>query len=407
MNDRDGRVADGGKAVPTGRTKGQEMKMRKSVLAITFAAVLLGSLGTATAATETYLDVGVRFADGTVEKTIAVGGSATVEVFVQGRALNESPKNVSPDEVLAILSTSAAQGGAGEWITGVSGEPLTGWDYSNDVFAGMVETWMAWCSGNPPAAVTEHVVDEIVITHDGDSGHAGTWDIGLGTEEFEAGALADTIINITEDPEANTRLAAGFESVRLAVGVGTLSITDWEIAVTHGLVVGKVYSPIAEGYVESRTAGVAELRVTFDDALNPATAIPAEVAIVGVGNGDVSGQVAGVVLGAGDTQMTITLSPALPDDDTYTITIGTGVESAGGAPLSGDRDVCVLAVAGDANGTGTVDAVDYLAVNGHLGEEVGPANARFDVNASGTIDAVDYLAVNANMGGSAPACPLP
>jgi len=173
--------------------------MRTYLWAATFGGLILGLTGGAPAAV--IIDVGVRFAGGATEMSIPPGGSTTLEVFV------ESADGISPKECLAILSASAAQAGAGNWISGISTEPVAGWTYSG-CFMGPVENWTSWGSGPP---TTELVLDSIVITHDGDPAHIGCWVIGLGP------AMVDTIINIEEDPAADSRLKSGFESVTLCV----------------------------------------------------------------------------------------------------------------------------------------------------------------------------------------------
>ncbi len=182
-------------------------------------------------------------------------------------------------------------------------------------------------------------------------------------------------------------------------------ITKWEIAVTHGSGVGKVYSQINNGYVEPRTSGVKELRVTFDRALDPATVPVGQIAVTGVTHGNVSAQVSATTLNAGSTSVTINFSPALPNADTYNVTIGTAVKSTAGVVLSGDRSRCLSALAGDANGDKTVTTGDLLAVKARIGQAVVTPTARYDVNMDGGISTGDLLAVNARNGQNAPNCP--
>ena len=69
-----------------------------------------------------------------------------------------------------------------------------------------------------------------------------------------------------------------------------------------------------------------------------------------------------------------------------------------GAPAQGSP----VALRGDVNRDGKVDAADLAAVRRHLGQPVTAGNARYDVNRSGTLNALDLLAVRSAIGTSAP-----
>jgi len=176
---------------------------------------------------------------------------------------------------------------------------------------------------------------------------------------------------------------------------------SWEIGAVHGG--NEVWSPLADGYVEPRVEGVTSLRVSFDSEMDTSMTDPANVSIVGVNNGPQPA--ACTISWSGSTLMIIDLCTALPDEDTYTVTLGAGVVSAGGCPLAGDVSLCLVALAGDANANCAANAQDLLAVRAQIGETVGPANAKYDVNCNGTINAQDLLAVRACVGHSAPTCP--
>ena len=77
--------------------------------------------------------------------------------------------------------------------------------------SGTVSSWVTYASGDPVSpAASEVVLDTIVITHDNDPTHEGSWVIGLG------GAF-DLIVNIAEDPAADTSQRAGYGSAMLTV----------------------------------------------------------------------------------------------------------------------------------------------------------------------------------------------
>ena len=175
------------------------------------------------------------------------------------------------------------------------------------------------------------------------------------------------------------------------------TITGWETAVTHDGV-GKLHSPVTDGYIEPRIAGITELRVTFDQPLDPATATPGEIMIDGEALGDMSGLVDHVELDGSQSQMTIVLSSRLPGQETYTLSVSACVQSESGAPLGGDRDLVLHALAGDVNGSLLVDDSDMSAVRAHRGQTVTEANCRYDLNGTGVIDNSDLIVVRVHRG---------
>ncbi|GMU20327.1 MAG: hypothetical protein AMXMBFR13_04240 [Phycisphaerae bacterium] len=191
----------------------------------------------------------------------------------------------------------------------------------------------------------------------------------------------------------------------VVITVPPCTITAWELAALHGPA-GKLHNPISDGYVECRTAGIRELRLTFDQALDPATVGTGAVTVNGSKAGDLSSLIHRIpALEPGGQQMTVLFSQALPDADTFTIEVGPGVQSATGGSLTGSRTLCISALAGDANSNGTVTAQDLLAVQLRIGQTVDASNARYDVNGNGLINAQDLLAVKNKNGGIAASCP--
>jgi len=176
------------------------------------------------------------------------------------------------------------------------------------------------------------------------------------------------------------------------------TIRQWEIASDHGLGVGELWSPIEDGYIEPRAGGISKLCVWFDQPMDTNTTNPDVISISSL-DGTVQLHPFSITWDDNDC-MIVELSPALPDQTDYEITVSVEVESATGYALFGDRDICITALRGDVNASREVNSQDLLAVKTHVGETVGPGNARFDVNRSGQLNAQDLLAVYANIGHS-------
>ncbi len=180
-------------------------------------------------------------------------------------------------------------------------------------------------------------------------------------------------------------------------------ITQWDIEVVHGGGIDELRCEVQDGYIEPRTSGITKLAVQFDRAMKTSVTNPSVISIDGVNGG--AQPAPSLVSWESDTCMIITFGSALPDEDAYTITVGAAVQSAAGAALGGDRDICLRALKGDANGSGAVSDQDLLAIRPHAGDPVTCSNARYDINCSGAINAQDLLAARVYAGNSAPACP--
>ena len=181
------------------------------------------------------------------------------------------------------------------------------------------------------------------------------------------------------------------------------TVVGWEIASTHGSDLGEVWCPIEDGYVEPRTNGVTKLCVRFDQPMDTNKTDPNAIAIFGETNAAQPHTCS--VSWDGCYSMIITLCSALPDRDSYRITIDSSIESATGRRLGVVHDICITALKADANTSYAVNAQDLLAINAHVGESVNCENARFDINGSGEINAQDLLAARAYAGHVAPQCP--
>lgn len=244
-------------------------------------------------------------------------------------------------------------------------------------------------SGETAIAGTDVTVvgpTQITCQFDLNGATVGLWDVTVTNPDTQSGTLAE-----------------GFD-----VQAGDISppdITGWQISATHGGGVGELLTDLTDGTVECRTIAVNCLVVSFDEPLDAGTFTPSCVSIVGVTNGDRSALVSGVVLEGDGSTARITLSGTLPEPDRYTITISEAVCDPAGNALGGDRDVVLICLHGDANGNGTVDTGDMLAVRARFGLAVDETTCRYDVNGNGTIDIGDMLAVRARFGHSAPAAP--
>ncbi|MCK5601826.1 hypothetical protein KAR91_08160, partial [Candidatus Pacearchaeota archaeon] len=136
--------------------------------------------------------------------------------------------------------------------------------------------------------------------------------------------------------------------------------------------------------------------VCFDQAMDTSVVDPAMITIDGV-SGGAQAEPCSIVWET-DRCMAVTLCAALGDEDTYTVTVSDSVVSAEARAVGGDRDICITALAGDADLNGLVDGQDLLAVNGYVSEPINEANCRYDINCNGLINSQDLLAVNARDG---------
>jgi len=179
------------------------------------------------------------------------------------------------------------------------------------------------------------------------------------------------------------------------------AISAWAVAAAHGAA-GELVCPTAEGYVESRAAGIAKVKITFSAALNPATVNTGSLSIVGVASGNQASRIASITPQDGNTALVVQLSSALPDADRYTLTVADTVKFADGGSISGSRARQMSALAGDVDGSGKVTPADVLAVRSHAGQAVTVDTARYDVGCSGRIGGVAMLGVRLRQGNQLP-----
>ncbi len=224
---------------------------------------------------------------------------------------------------------------------------------------------------------------QITCTFDLTGAAAGTWNVTVTNSDTQSGTLTNgfTVTGDATPPE----------------------LTESEIAATHGGGVGEVLVTMVDGYVEPRNSGITQLRLHFSEALDPATVNSGVVTIVGALNGDCSSQVATVTLAGADDILAVELTSALPDQDTYTVTVSTSVQDVAGNPVGTGTDLVLSALQGDTNGDRQVDVGDMLKVRSDQGEAVTALTAGCDINIDGQIDVGDMLAVRSNSGHTAPA----
>ncbi len=139
--------------------------------------------------------------------------------------------------------------------------------------------------------------------------------------------------------------------------------------------------------IEPRLAGVTWLEFEVTD---PASSVGASVSCannVYTGTPTVSAD--------GSTTVTVTLAPALPEQDCCEITLTGDVEDS----------YQVRTLAGDMNLDGQTNSVDASQARLRFGSQADVSNATYDANADGVISAVDNAQVRLRFGAQAATCP--
>lgn len=132
-------------------------------------------------------------------------------------------------------------------------------------------------------------------------------------------------------------------------------------------------SPNGAG-IESRSGGPREVIVNFSEPLAPGGASSM---------GELSDGPAG-------NQKTIAIAGVA--NRSCPVIAVTGVSDLSGNPLSGDNDVAIRVLAGDANADGAVNIFDLIAIRNQLNQPVTTTNFRDDVTADGAINIFDLIA---------------
>jgi hypothetical protein len=183
-----------------------------------------------------------------------------------------------------------------------------------------------------------------------------------------------------------------------------MRLLKWEVLARHGDA-GMIGAEVTPGYVESRRAGIACLRLTFSGPVDPATLGAGALNIRGQLGGDLSDMVAGLSLQDGDTVLVVQLTEALDDGDRYNLSLGDQVRGVAGTSIGGTRRCEAAALIGDTDGSGRVDSADVAALRLAAAGTGGPLALRCDVDGNGRLDQADEDAIMARSGRTLPPPP--
>jgi hypothetical protein len=163
--------------------------------------------------------------------------------------------------------------------------------------------------------------------------------------------------------------------------------------------------------------GISKVVVSFNGTINAATAIAANVVVCGNnslgGAVDLSGVAVAAAAVAGNTQMEISFSPALPNYARYSLALD-GVECSGGGAAGGGAgglSRILTALQGDLNGDRRVNATDVGGIRSLVPRDpINPAilnEVRGDVNNDKRINATDVGGARSLSGNDARTIPNP
>lgn len=202
---------------------------------------------------------------------------------------------------------------------------------------------------------------------------------GSASNNFES-MLDNVVVNAVPEP----RTIMQWRSVRAHAGAGDLGIVLDPAASGNGLT-----GPT----VEPRQVGIQRIEVDFNNTVtianSSAITIVGRTTAGGVLGGDVAYTPASVTM-AGPTTMAITFNAApaagfLPDETCYVINIPSSALNEG---LTGDKDVMVRALLGDATGSGDATLSDAILTKTKTGAVLA-TNVRYDMDLSDTINITD------------------
>ncbi len=243
-------------------------------------------------------------------------------------------------------------------------------------------------------------------------GHVWSTYLGGGNDERALGVAADASGNVLVAGYTSSSgwVSGGWDTsyggdtdgfvARITIDTIAPTADAWYSAAEHDQGIGQVLLEIPDDgtFCEPRMAGVAELRIEFSEAIDPASFTPASVLMAGnddLGNPvDLSGVAVTTSTTAGDMVGIIDFTPALPDVARYLVRIE-DVTDAAGNPLTGDNDRVFTALAGDATGGLRVNAIDLSYIwprRTTLIDGVSEDQTRSDVNCDGRINAIDLSA---------------
>jgi uncharacterized delta-60 repeat protein len=190
------------------------------------------------------------------------------------------------------------------------------------------------------------------------------------------------------------------ESVWNAIFVSpTLQLTAAVSRKTHGTAgdfdLPLVLDPAANSTVEPRLGGPTTIVFTFSDNITAADGMISsnEFTITNAtfGSASISGD-----------ELTLNLSNVI-DQSVVSVTLN-GIDDTNHNPLTGDNDVAIRALVGDANQDQIVDGNDFTAVKAHAGQPLDQmsGNFLFDLNINGVIARPDGHVVRVNKDHSVP-----
>ena len=343
---------------------------------------------------------------------VKVRSNSTYNVSVTKTGCNCTPpsKTVSTGESIDYNSTSGNKWGVDFVCDTANDDPQLTNGYV-DPSSGDANTDFYWYvdyydeDGDSPSTKRVYI-DGLGYTMHLRWGVASNGTYQFGPKKLSAG-VHDYYFYFTDGNGGTDRQPSGGEYTGPSVSaINPPAITGWEIGAIHGISVGELWclvDDVNDGYVEPRTCGISRLRVSFDQAMDTSVTNPNVISIYGQINGTQPYPCS--ITWDGSNSMIITLCSALPDQDTYAITVSSNVKSAVGYALDGDRAICITALKGDVNSSREVNAQDMLAIRPHAGDSVDGTNARYDINCNGAINAQDMLAVRPSAGHTGPGCP--
>ncbi len=195
---------------------------------------------------------------------------------------------------------------------------------------------------------------------------------------FEADAYSLNIFLYTEPAGP---VAVNIESVATVADHGPAG----EIGLAINLAASSLPDDSQIITTESREEGITRLLIDCDDnVILPSPPESLVESIIGINNGDVATSVVSVTA-VGDI-ITISLS-ALPDQDTYTVTLA-------GSVIAGDNDFLIRALQGEVDNGGNssqvVNALDLSELRINFSADVTAGdNAKYDIVSDGAINALD------------------
>jgi predicted outer membrane repeat protein len=256
---------------------------------------------------------------------------------------------------------------------------------------------------------TEVSVD--YATSDGTAVAGQDYQPASGTLVFAAGVSSETfdvqiIDNSISEPDETVNLTLSNPNGGGSLGIPTmaiLTIEDNDIMTgsliltgaasrkTHGssgnFELPLILDPAGSGTVEPRTDGPTTLILTFSDNV---------VASDGTIDGNEFAIMNASFAGASSTGNQITLNLTNVIDQSVVSVALSGIESNEGTALSGDNDVEIRALLGDANQDRIVDRADIASLRAHRNQNVDEDNFVLDLDLNGTVGPHDGRIVRGN-----------